>query len=60
MRASTARDDAESGTPISHGVADGPLAGALLAGLVEDEIDDRLAGLRILLARRCLPVIWMR
>ena len=31
----------------------GPLAGALLAGVVEDQVDQRLAGLRIVLRKDC-------
>ena len=37
-----------------HRIADGPLAGSLLAGLVEDEVDEGLAGLLILLGEDLL------
>ena len=45
QRAKTASAIRVSGMPRSSAVIDGPLAGALLAGGVEDHVDQRLAGL---------------
>ena len=45
--ASTALPITDSGTRHFHRMADRPFAGALLAGLVEDHIHQRLSGFRI-------------
>ena len=48
-RLDRAADDRERHAHLD-GVADGPFAGALLTGLVEDDIDERLAGFGVFLA----------
>ena len=47
--------DVDGGRPHLqvHGVPGGPHAGALLLGLVQDQVDERLAGLVVLFRGRC-------
>ena len=51
QRAKTASAISVTGTPRSSAVMTGPLAGALLAGGVEDHVDQRLAGLVVLVGQ---------
>ena len=50
-RAKTASAMPVTGTPRSSADLHGPAAGALLLGLVEDDVDERLAGLGVVLAQ---------